>query len=54
MGHQSVGSARKDWYVHSKHQGFAALEEVAGDGACAFGEIPSLAEALLVREMCYV
>jgi len=41
----------KDWYDHWIHEGFAALEKLAGDGPCAFGETPSLADALLVPQM---
>ncbi len=43
--------AGKDWYDHWIREGFAALEELAGDGPCAFGETPSLADALLVPQM---
>ena len=43
--------AGKDWYDHWIHEGFAALEELAGDGPFAFGETASLADALLVPQM---
>lgn len=43
--------AAEDWYVHWIHEGFAALEQLAGDGACVFGDTPTLADVLLVPQM---
>lgn len=43
--------AGADWYVHWIHEGFDALEELASDGDCVFGESPTLADALLVPQM---
>lgn len=41
----------QEWYVHWIHEGFAALEEVTGDGPFAFGDSPTLADALLVPQI---
>lgn len=43
--------AGEDWYVHWIHEGFAALEQLAGDGSCVFGDAPTLADVLLVPQM---
>jgi len=43
--------ASEDWYVHWVHEGFGALEELAGDGDYVFGNSPTLADVLLVPQM---
>jgi maleylacetoacetate isomerase/maleylpyruvate isomerase len=43
--------AGQDWYVHWIHEGFAALEQLAGGGSCVFGDTPTLADVLLVPQM---
>ena len=44
-------AAAQDWYVHWIHEGFTALEALAGDGAFVFGDSPTLADVLLVPQM---
>lgn len=39
------------WYAHWIHEGFHALEEIAGDGPYVFGNQVTLADALLVPQM---
>ncbi len=43
--------AGEDWYAHWINEGFAALEQLAGDGSCVFGDTPTLADAFLVPQM---
>ena len=43
--------AGSDWYTHWIHEGFAAAEALAGDGAHVFGDDPTLADCLLVPQM---
>lgn len=40
-----------DWYSHWIHEGFRAAEALAGDGPFAFGNEPTLADALLVPQV---
>lgn len=39
------------WYPHWIHEGFRALEEMAGSGPCVFGDTITLADVLLVPQM---
>ncbi len=43
--------ASGDWYTHWIHEGFRALEALAGDGRFVFGDTPTLAEAMLVPQV---
>lgn len=39
------------WYSHWMHEGFKALEVLAGDGPCVFGDKVTLADVMLVPQM---
>ncbi len=39
------------WYAHWMQAGFAACEQLAGDGPFVFGDMPTLADALLVPQV---
>lgn len=39
------------WYAHWIHEGFSALEQIAGDGPYVFGDRVTLADAFLVPQM---
>lgn len=39
------------WYAHWIHEGFRALEEIAGEGPYVFGDQNTLADVLLVPQM---
>jgi maleylacetoacetate isomerase len=41
----------KQWATHWMGQGFTAMEAIASDGPCAFGDQPTLADALLVPQL---
>lgn len=43
--------AGKDWYLHWIHEGFSAAEQLVGNGRFAFGDAPTMADALLVPQM---
>jgi maleylacetoacetate isomerase len=43
--------AGHEWYVHWIHEGFAALEELTGNGPYVFSDSPTLADALLVPQI---
>ena len=44
-------AAIDDWYRHWISTGFAALEQMAGDGPYVFGDAPTLADICLVPQM---
>ncbi|MGY4395192.1 maleylacetoacetate isomerase [Sphingomonas sp. UYAg733] len=44
-------AARDDWYRHWIHEGFVALEQMAGDGPFLGGNAPDLADVCLVPQM---
>jgi maleylacetoacetate isomerase len=44
-------AARDDWYRHWVAEGFAALEQMAGDGPHLGGDAPGIADVLLVPQM---
>ncbi|MES2054459.1 MAG: maleylacetoacetate isomerase [Pseudomonadota bacterium] len=44
-------AARDDWYRHWIHEGFAALEHMAGDGPFLGGASPNLADLCLVPQI---
>jgi maleylacetoacetate isomerase/maleylpyruvate isomerase len=39
------------WYAHWIREGFAALEQAAGDGPCVFGDAVTAADVFLVPQM---
>lgn len=39
------------WAAHWMSEGFSALEQLIGNGPCAFGENPTLADAFLVPQL---
>ena len=39
------------WYKHWLHGGFEACEKLAGDGPFVFGDVPTLADCLLVPQV---
>ena len=39
------------WYAHWIHEGFRALEALASDGPCVFGDTVTLADVFLVPQM---
>lgn len=41
----------KQWATHWMSEGFTAMEAIAGDGQCVFGDQPTLADALLVPQL---
>lgn len=43
--------ASNDWYAHWIHEGFRAAEILASDGPYVFGDVLTLADALLVPQM---
>jgi maleylacetoacetate isomerase len=44
-------SVRDTWYAHWIHEGFAALERMAGDGPFLGGDAPDVADIFLVPQM---
>ncbi len=43
--------ASGNWYTHWIHEGFRAAETMASDGPYAFGDAPTLADAMLVPQV---
>ena len=41
----------KQWAAHWMGEGFSAMEAIASDGPCVFGDQPTLADALLVPQL---